>query len=278
MAKGLSRFPQQLIKRHFFGPRVESDLWNGFMSPQGEPNTTEFQVAFLDREKKLVSPWHHIPLIAHQKNSRTSFNFVNEIPKGTRPKMEVATKVPFNPIKQDIKKGKLREFTYGDIPFNYGCFPQTWENPHQPDVRTKLPGDNDPLDVVELSGVPLPIGAVIGVHVIGMMALIDEGETDWKILAISESSPLVASYLNIPPQDVVDEVRHWFENYKTTDGKGKNVFHAQGMVAQRPTLALIEEAHLMWGALLSGDYPAKDLWLPPNAKQFVESLHLQAEP
>ena len=57
------------------------------------------------------------------------FNYVNEIPSGTRAKMEVATKVEMNPVKQDVKKGKLRFFTYGDIPFNYGCLPQTWEDP-----------------------------------------------------------------------------------------------------------------------------------------------------
>ena len=33
---------------------------------------------------------------------------------------------------------------------NYGAFPQTWEDPsHVPD-DTKFPGDNDPLDVIEI--------------------------------------------------------------------------------------------------------------------------------
>ena len=30
---------------------------------------------------------------------------------------------------QDSKKGQLREFKRGDLSFNYGCFPQTWEDP-----------------------------------------------------------------------------------------------------------------------------------------------------
>ena len=30
---------------------------------------------------------------------------------------------------QDEKKGVLREFKKGDIFFNYGCFPRTWEDP-----------------------------------------------------------------------------------------------------------------------------------------------------
>jgi hypothetical protein len=42
---------------------------------------------------------------------------------------EIATKEPLNPIKQDEKKGELRAFKKGDIYFNYGCFPRTWEDP-----------------------------------------------------------------------------------------------------------------------------------------------------
>lgn len=37
-------------------------------------------------------------------------HYVNEIPKATKAKMEVGTKVEWNPIKQDVKKGKLRYF------------------------------------------------------------------------------------------------------------------------------------------------------------------------
>ena len=45
----------------------------------------------------------------------------------------------------------LREFKKGDIYFNYGCFPQTWEDPTfvHPDAEG-CRGDNDPVDVVEI--------------------------------------------------------------------------------------------------------------------------------
>lgn len=32
------------------------------------------------------------------------------------------------PIKQDVKKGKLREYPY-NIKWNYGMLPRTWEDP-----------------------------------------------------------------------------------------------------------------------------------------------------
>lgn len=40
--------------------------------------------------------------------------------------MEVATDEANTPIKQDTKKGKLRDYPY-NINWNYGCLPQTWE-------------------------------------------------------------------------------------------------------------------------------------------------------
>jgi inorganic pyrophosphatase len=91
----------------------------------GEADTTEFRV-FFEQGGKRISPWHDIAL---RGDDASAYNFVNEIPKGQRAKMEVDLKEDTNPIKQDIKKGALRYFTYGDIPFNYGCIPQTFEDP-----------------------------------------------------------------------------------------------------------------------------------------------------
>ena len=50
-----------------------------------------------------------------------------------RPRMqdEVGT-----PIKQDIKKGKLRFYPY-NINWNYGLLPQTWEDPAHTDPELK---------------------------------------------------------------------------------------------------------------------------------------------
>ena len=40
----------------------------------------------------------------------------------------MATDEKLSPIKQDIKKGKLRFYPY-NINWNYGLLPQTWEDP-----------------------------------------------------------------------------------------------------------------------------------------------------
>ena len=66
-------------------------------STVGEVGTTEFRVVFKDGDK-TISPWHDIPL-----KDGNLYNFINEIPKYTKAKMEVSTKETSNPIAQDIK-------------------------------------------------------------------------------------------------------------------------------------------------------------------------------
>ena len=80
---------------------------------------------------------------------------------------------------------------------------QTWEDPTQSHVETKAKGDNDPLDVCEIGEQIGYVGQVKQVKVLGIMALLDEGETDWKVIVVDVTDPL-ASKLN----DVEDVERH----------------------------------------------------------------------
>merc|ERR1711967_165436 len=102
-----------------------------------------------------VSPWHDIPLAG---SAAGTYNAVIEIPKMSKAKMEVATKEAFNPISQDIKKGKLRDY-HGPLFWNYGCLPQTWEDPNIKNSDVGCVGDNDPLDVVEIGSSTLEMGS-----------------------------------------------------------------------------------------------------------------------
>lgn len=58
----------------------------------------------------------------------------------------------------------------------YGCYLQTWEDPTHIDQHTNAKGDNDPLDVCEIGDKVQGRGAVVQVKVLGIMAMIDEGE------------------------------------------------------------------------------------------------------
>lgn len=219
------------------------------------------------------SPWHDVSLqvpsfsASGNISAGLAFNYVNEIPVGQSEKLEVATKVAFNPILQDrVKKtGALRKFKVpGGIPFNYGCFPQTWEDPTHTDADTKCRGDGDPLDVVELSGTALAVGSFTPVRVLGVLALIDEGETDWKIITVSEASPLAWKSLQDVPADILKKVTDWFRLYKTFDGKPENEFAFGGVTQDEATaLRVIQECSAQYRSLLAlGETNPHGLWVP----------------
>ncbi|KAL3155572.1 hypothetical protein ABBQ38_010830 [Trebouxia sp. C0009 RCD-2024] len=191
---------------------------------QGASDTKEYR-QFVQHDGKDVSAWHDIPL----QNEDGTFNFVCEIPKETSAKMEVATKEASNPLKQDIKKDKLRFYPY-NIHWNYGMLPQTWEDPElKSEELGGIAGDNDPVDVVEIGSVQCQQGGVYKVKPLGAYAMIDDGELDWKIVCIRTDDPL-ADVLN-DIEDVerempgeLERVMIWFRDYKIPDGKPANAY------------------------------------------------------
>lgn len=226
-------------------------------------NSTSSEISF------SISPWHDIPILSDLTGN---FNYVNEIPKGTREKMECATKEPLNPIKQDEKDGKPRSFTFGKIPFNYGFIPQTYEDPSTVHPILNLNGDNDPLDVVEVSTGAIPMGAVVSLKVIGIMALIDEGEVDWKVIGINSASPLARlisspSDLESVMPGVETTIREWFRMYKTTDGKPMNSFgFDEKILPKSAALEVIDETHTAWKKLVAGEFEANGLEIQMQQK------------
>lgn len=104
---------------------------------------------------------------------------VVEIPRWSNAKMEISKNQKLNPIKQDMKKGKLRYvdncYPFKGYIWNYGAIPQTWEDPNHIDADTKCKGDNDPLDVCEIGEKIFPRGSVVPVKPLGILAMIDEG-------------------------------------------------------------------------------------------------------
>ncbi|KAF6028999.1 Nurf-38 [Bugula neritina] len=207
------------------------------------------------------SLWHDIPLYSDKENN--IFNMVVEIPRWSNAKMEMSTKGKLNYIKQDEKKGKLRfvgnVFPHHGYIWNYGAFPQTWEDPKHKDEHTGAMGDNDPLDVCEIGDTVHPIGSVIQVKVLGVMAMLDEGETDWKVLVIDVNDPL-ANEMN----DVEDIERlkpgllkatyEWFVLYKIPDGKPKNSFAFNGEAKNKAfALSVISQTSEQWRKLVMSE-------------------------
>lgn len=214
---------------------------------------------------QVISPFHDIPLWADEQAKVA--NMVCEIPRYSNAKLEVSKEEFMNPIKQDKKKDKLRFvknlFPYRGYIWNYGCLPQTWESPLEIDANTQCRGDNDPLDCIEIGGAIMASGSVHPVKVLGVLALLDEGETDWKVLVINTADPMAEKLNDIADVEqhcpgLIEATRDWFRNYKKPDGKPANEFAFNGDVKDRAfALQVIDTCNHSWKELISAAIPNK---------------------
>ncbi len=112
------------------------------------------------------------------------------------------------------KDGKPRFYKLDSL-IHYGAIPQTFEDPDHKDARTGFPGDGDPVDVCEIAvHRAVAPGSVYKVKVLGALAMIDGGETDWKILAVRAGDPLAATVDDVAtaPDSVLklaEQVKEW---------------------------------------------------------------------
>ncbi|KAK6916242.1 Inorganic pyrophosphatase [Dillenia turbinata] len=251
---------------------------------EGQPETLDYRVFFLDHSGKKVSSWHDIPL--HLGDG--VFNFVVEIPKESSAKMEVATEEQFTPIKQDTKKGKLRYYPAAAthrmriislrLPMllpdmlqhqlEFGLLPQTWEDPSFANSEVEGAfGDNDPVDVVEIGETRAKIGKILNVKPLDALAMIDEGEFDWKIVAISLDDPRASLVNDVDDVEkhfpgTLTAIRDWFRDYKIPDGKPANKFGLGNKPASKDyAVKVITETNESWSKLVKRTIPAGELSL-----------------
>ncbi|XP_074475536.1 inorganic pyrophosphatase 2, mitochondrial [Sebastes fasciatus] len=234
---------------------------------RGRPNTQDYRVFFKNSEGKYISPFHDIPIYANE--AENIFHAVIEVPRWTNAKMEIATKDPLNPLKQDMKKGNLRYvanvFPHKGYIWNYGAIPQTWEDPNHKDSDTGCCGDNDPIDICDIGNKVCSRGEIIKVKVLGTLALIDEGETDWKVIVINIEDPEANDFNDI--DDVrrlkpgyLEETVDWFKRYKVPDGKPENQFAFNGEFKDRDfAIKTVKSTNEFWKALVSKRTDAGEL-------------------
>jgi inorganic pyrophosphatase len=211
---------------------------------------------FLYKDKENIhkaSYWHDIPHL----NPDGSLNMVVEIPRGEIAKLEMS-KETYNPIKQDVKKNKITKSPYLRFykmtpDFNYGFLPRTWEN-NKVKTLGDYVGDDDPLDLVEVSGKRFYTGQIIKVKILGSFCLIDEGEVDWKILVLDSETlegDLEQKYLQEYKQKI-SMIMRWFKIYKTFEGKKENIIYDNDRIFDKSeTMNVIEENHKYYKDLIS---------------------------
>jgi inorganic pyrophosphatase len=138
--------------------------------------------------------WHDIP---RGDNTPEELNVIIEIPKNSPNKYEI-----------DKETGLIAldraNYSSAAYPFDYGFVPQTlWD-------------DNDALDVIVLTTYPLATGILVRVRPVGVMEMIDDGESDWKIIAVPIDDKRWEGVNDLPDlnKHALKEYKHFFETYK----------------------------------------------------------------
>jgi len=179
----------------------------------------------------------------------------------THAKLEIHKGHEPNPLIQDTVTRKLRFYKHGESIVNYGAVPQTWEDPGISDPDTGLGGDNDPIDVLQLNSQPCRRGAVQRVRVLGALALVDGGETDWKLLVVdaddfTEDDATKWRHIDDIPKDRMGQIRSWFKIYKRAEGKSENLISLGGRAVDADhALRVARRTHQHWKNLVKGRRP-----------------------
>ena len=141
--------------------------------------------------------WHDI-----DPGSPSNFTAIVEIPLNSSNKYEL-----------DKKSGllKLDRVLHSAVfyPANYGFIPRT------------LADDGDPLDVLILAAEPVYPLTMVQARPIGLMEMIDQGELDYKVIAVGISDPEFNNYHDVHdlPRHRLAVLRRFFEDYKTLENK-----------------------------------------------------------
>ena len=154
------------------------------------------------------NPWHSV---SYGDRVPDVVNAIIEIPKGSRAKYEL-----------DKETGllKLDRVLYSSVyyPANYGFIPRTYCD------------DGDPLDILVLSQLDMVPLTLVEAKIVGVMRMLDQGEADDKLIAVC-ANDMSVNYINdigeLPPH-FIDEMRHFFEEYKRLENKVVKIEEFQG--------------------------------------------------
>ncbi len=147
------------------------------------------------------------------KVSEESFNAVIEIPAGTNKKYE------YNPNQKefivDMENGNARVIDFLPYPANYGFIPSTIS-------KNDTGGDGDALDVLVVSET-VATGTVLEIQPIAVLKLIDDGEKDYKVIAVPKEKnkqiirATTFAELTTNYSKLLNIVELWFLNYNPKD-------------------------------------------------------------
>ncbi len=146
--------------------------------------------------------WQNRLMLPLGDRAPDTINVIVEIPSGSRNKYE---------YDKSLGIFRLDRALHSPVyyPGDYGFAPRT------------LALDGDPLDVLILVSEPTFAGCLVVARPIGMLKMIDNGESDDKILAVPVGEPEYAEVYNYTQifAHQLRKIQHFFETYKLLEGK-----------------------------------------------------------
>jgi len=167
-------------------------------------------------------PWHGVDIGPNAPNFITCY--IEMVPTDTV-KYEVDKETGYLVIDRPQKYSNV-------IPALYGFIPQTFSGRKVAEFcmeksgKKGIKGDGDPVDICILTEKNISHGDIL-VHArpIGGFRMIDDNESDDKIVAVMKDDALYSKYNDISelPDLVVNRLKHYFLTYKDLPGNPKNV-------------------------------------------------------
>lgn len=163
--------------------------------------------------------WHDI---SQKRITPERFIVCVEISKGSKKKYELDKETGMIILDRVL-------FTSAHYPANYGFIPRTYA------------GDNDPLDVLVLCQEDIEPMSLVDCYPIGVIKMIDSDEVDEKIIAIPFGDPSLTQYTDLKnlPHHLLSEISHFFEVYKSLEGKRTYILDIEG---REEAVRVIEDA------------------------------------
>ncbi len=155
--------------------------------------------------------WHEIP---SGKSTPELINVIVEIPSGSKNKYEIDKENGLIKLDRAMKSSQ-------DYPFDYGFVPQSlWD-------------DGDALDVVLLTTYPLFPGVLVEARPVAVMRMVDGGEGDDKIIAVPKNDVRWEDVHELEDinKHTLKEIQHFFETYKSIEGKSVVISGVEGREA-----------------------------------------------
>lgn len=163
-------------------------------------------------------------------------NLIKEIDPGTADKMNVIIEInkgSKNKYEIDKETGLIMldraMYTTQDYPFDYGFVPQTlWD-------------DGDPLDVLVLTTNPLVPGILVKVRPVAVVNMVDDGESDAKIIAVPVKDPRWDDVKDLGDvnKHTIKEIEHFYKTYKDLQNK---VVEINGIDGREKAVEAFEKA------------------------------------